>query len=78
MDSLPVKLLNKDQNERTGHEGENSGFQPNPTILRALQANTSTVEAVRKQIKDSPKEKTQPCVFLPSRRVRKYRFLPNL
>ena len=53
MGSLPDnKLLNKDQNEGTGHEGEKSGFQPNPTIVKALQANTSMIEALRKQIKD--------------------------
>ena len=52
MDSLSDKLLNKDQNERTGHEGEKLGFLPNPTILEALQANTSMIEALRKQIKD--------------------------
>ena len=33
-------------------KGEKSGFLPNPTILGALQANTSMIEALRKQIKD--------------------------
>ena len=75
MDSLPDKLLNKDQNERTGHEGEKSGFQQNPTILEALQANTLMTESLRKQTKDlkSKQKKTQTCVFLPSRSVRKYK-----
>ena len=40
------ELSKKDQNERTVHEGEKSDFQPNPTILDALQANTSMIEAL--------------------------------
>ena len=58
MNSLPDnELLNKDQNERTSHEGEKSGFQPNPTILEALQANSLRIEALRKQIKDLQSKK---------------------
>ena len=77
MDSLPHnELLNKDHDEGTEHEVEKSGFQPNLTILEALQANTSIIEALRKQVKDlqSKKKKAQTCVFIPSWRARKYRF----